>query len=89
MITRLRWLEKLELHQPRPSREPDDGATNLWAALEASADAESAGRMFSWLPPEPQSSEAEDQLAMALRDGDRIAKRLRRIVDQQIWSTRS
>jgi hypothetical protein len=31
-------------------------------------------------------TEAEEQLAVALRDGDRIAKRLRRIVDQQTWS---
>jgi hypothetical protein len=45
--------------------------TPLWAALEASADAERTGRMFSWLPPEPLSSEAEEQLAIALQDSDR------------------
>jgi hypothetical protein len=78
MIARLRRLEKLKRHQPRPLRDPHDAAaTPLWAALEASPDAERAGRMFSWLAPEPLSSEAQERLAVALRHSDRIAKRLR------------
>ena len=58
---RLRRLEKLERRQSRAAlwRDPYGAATQLWAALEASADAESASRPFSWLPCEPLSSEPE------------------------------
>lgn len=76
---RLRRLERLERRQPRgkPWRDPYDAAMALWVALEASADAESAGRPFSWLPSERLSSEAEERLAVVLRDNDRISERLR------------
>ncbi len=55
---RLRRLEKLERRQSRTAlwRDPNDAAAQLWAALEASADAESASRPFSWLPSVPLSS---------------------------------
>jgi hypothetical protein len=58
---RLRRLAKLK-HRPRLLGDLYDAATPLWAALDASADAERAGRMFTWLPPEPLSSEAEERL---------------------------
>jgi hypothetical protein len=60
---RLRRLEKLERCQSRTAlwRDPYDAATQLWAALEACADAESASRSFSWLRCEPLSSEAEER----------------------------
>jgi hypothetical protein len=76
---RLRRLERLERRQPRgkPWRDPDDAAMPLWAALEASADAESAGRPFSWLPHPPLSAEEEHQVELALKDSDRVAERLR------------
>jgi hypothetical protein len=55
---RPRRLEKLERRQPQgtPWRDPYDAAMPLWAALEASADAESAGRPFSWWSAEPELS---------------------------------
>jgi hypothetical protein len=70
-------LRRLEQPRGKPWRNPDDVAMPLWAALEASADAESAGRPFSWLPDPPLSGEDEHQVELAEQDSDRIAERLR------------
>jgi hypothetical protein len=50
----------------------------LWAALEASAEAESAGRPFSWWPPEPEvSPEVQQEFELRMRELDITAERLR------------
>jgi hypothetical protein len=55
---RPRRLEKLERRQPqgKPSARSLRRRYALWGALEASADAESAGRPFSWWSAEPELS---------------------------------
>ena len=74
-----RRLARLEARRPseRPWRDPYDACMRLWAALQAVQAAERAGRPFSRLPKPELSPEAEEQVALAMRDADRMHERLR------------
>jgi hypothetical protein len=77
---RLRRLERLERRQARGKlrRDPYDLAMPLWVALEASAEAESAGRPFSWWPPEPEvSPEVQQEFELRMRELDITPQPLR------------
>ena len=71
---RLERLEKLLLKKSEPWRDPYDLCMSLLAEL----DAEAGGRPFSWIPrPEVElAPEAEERVAVAWRDSDRIAEPL-------------
>ena len=72
---RLERLERLLLKKSEPWRDPYDLCMSLLAEL----DAEAADRPFSLIPrPKVElSPEAEERIAPALRDSDRIAEHLR------------
>jgi hypothetical protein len=74
----LRRIERLERRKPTGDywRDPLPVALALLAAFEATRAAEKAGRAYSLLPAPALSPEAEHAVALAIRDADRMAKRL-------------
>jgi hypothetical protein len=66
-------LRRLEQYRGKPWLDPNDVAIPPWAALDASADAGSAGRPFSWLP----HRRFPRRTSTKLKDGDRVVERPR------------
>jgi len=76
----LRRIERLERRRPseQPWTDPLPVALALWSAfIEPTQAADRARRAYSLLPAPALSPEAEHAVALAIRDTDRMAERLR------------